>query len=260
MHRSTFFLTSALAGCEWSASRSCRFIPVERVPAIHWIGDWVGPRVGLNVVEKRKFLTLPGLELRPLGRSARSQSLYRLRYPGSWRILKNIIATNISVTVLFLSENNDKYINRTKKYYHAFEWLKTAFGLVIGFIDHLQIVSKSNYNAIAGLRSLKITVTAAHTVFFVSTSCFLSTDPNNVLCLRPYRLTNIPQLAHCPNWLSGWRLSHTNFLSFSSLIQIQDSLLPCIALQFTPSLIVLVKHLGRDRTENTVPLLLLSCY
>jgi hypothetical protein len=28
-------------------------------------------------------LPLPGLELRPLGRSARSQSLYRLRYPGS---------------------------------------------------------------------------------------------------------------------------------------------------------------------------------
>jgi hypothetical protein len=33
-------------------------------------------------VEKRKFLILPGLELRPLGRPARSQSLYRLRYSG----------------------------------------------------------------------------------------------------------------------------------------------------------------------------------
>jgi hypothetical protein len=30
-----------------------------------------------------EFLTLPRLELRPLGRPARSQSLYRLRYPGS---------------------------------------------------------------------------------------------------------------------------------------------------------------------------------
>jgi hypothetical protein len=30
-----------------------------------------------------KFLTLPGLELRPLGRPARSQSLCRLRYPCS---------------------------------------------------------------------------------------------------------------------------------------------------------------------------------
>jgi hypothetical protein len=39
-------------------------------------------KAGLDVVEKIKFLTLPGLELRPVGRPARSQSLYRLRYPG----------------------------------------------------------------------------------------------------------------------------------------------------------------------------------
>jgi hypothetical protein len=41
----------------------------------------VDPRDGLDDVEKRKFLTLQGLELRPV---ARSQSLYRLRYPGSY--------------------------------------------------------------------------------------------------------------------------------------------------------------------------------
>jgi hypothetical protein len=41
------------------------------------------PRAGLDNVEKKEFLTLPGLELRPFGRSARSQSLYRLRYLGS---------------------------------------------------------------------------------------------------------------------------------------------------------------------------------
>jgi hypothetical protein len=33
----------------------------------------------------KKFLTLPGLEFRPLGRPARSQSLYRLRYPSYFR-------------------------------------------------------------------------------------------------------------------------------------------------------------------------------
>jgi hypothetical protein len=43
----------------------------------------VDPRAGLEDVEKRKFLIIPGLELRPLGLPARSQSLYRLRYPGS---------------------------------------------------------------------------------------------------------------------------------------------------------------------------------
>jgi hypothetical protein len=37
----------------------------------------VGPRAGPDDVEKRKFLTIPGLKLRPLGRPARSQSLYR---------------------------------------------------------------------------------------------------------------------------------------------------------------------------------------
>jgi hypothetical protein len=44
---------------------------------------WVVPRIGLGDVKKRKFLTLPGLELRLLGRPALSQLLYRLCYPGS---------------------------------------------------------------------------------------------------------------------------------------------------------------------------------
>jgi hypothetical protein len=44
----------------------------------------VGPRDGLDDLEKIKFLTLPGLELLPLCRPARSQSLYRLRYLGSF--------------------------------------------------------------------------------------------------------------------------------------------------------------------------------
>jgi hypothetical protein len=82
MYRSPFFLTSALVGGEWSDSRSCRFTPRE-APGTDWIGSWVDPRAGLEHMEKWKFLTLPGLEPRPLSRPARSQSLYRLRYPGS---------------------------------------------------------------------------------------------------------------------------------------------------------------------------------
>jgi hypothetical protein len=42
-----------------------------------------GTRAGLEVVEERTFLTLPGIEPRLLGCSARSQSLHRPRYPGS---------------------------------------------------------------------------------------------------------------------------------------------------------------------------------
>jgi hypothetical protein len=60
------FLTSALVGGEWSASRPGRF-----TPGTHWIGGWVGPRTGLDGVEMREILTLSGLELRPLGRPPR---------------------------------------------------------------------------------------------------------------------------------------------------------------------------------------------
>jgi hypothetical protein len=47
-----------------------RFTPGERPPGTHWIGGWADLRAGLDDLEKRKFLTLPGLELRPLGRPA----------------------------------------------------------------------------------------------------------------------------------------------------------------------------------------------
>jgi hypothetical protein len=48
-----------------SASRPGRFTPGERAAGIHWIGGWVDPRAGLNDMEKWKFLTPAGLELRP---------------------------------------------------------------------------------------------------------------------------------------------------------------------------------------------------
>jgi hypothetical protein len=57
--------------------------PGEKVPATHRIGGWMDPRAGLDDVEERTFLTLPGLELRPLGRPARCHSLYRMSYPDS---------------------------------------------------------------------------------------------------------------------------------------------------------------------------------
>jgi hypothetical protein len=38
-----------------------------KAPVTHWIGGWVDPRAGLDDVKKRKFFTLPGLELRLLG-------------------------------------------------------------------------------------------------------------------------------------------------------------------------------------------------
>jgi hypothetical protein len=45
------FLTSATDEDEWSVSHPGRFIPWERTPGIHWIGDRVGPRACLDPVE-----------------------------------------------------------------------------------------------------------------------------------------------------------------------------------------------------------------
>jgi len=47
------FLTSALDGGEWSGSRTGRFTPGKINIGTHWIGGWLGPRVGLEAVVKR---------------------------------------------------------------------------------------------------------------------------------------------------------------------------------------------------------------
>jgi hypothetical protein len=60
------FLTSTLVGVEWSASLPGRLTPEEKSPLTNFIGGWVGPKPGLDDVEKRKFLTLLGLEPYPL--------------------------------------------------------------------------------------------------------------------------------------------------------------------------------------------------
>jgi hypothetical protein len=57
--RGPSYLTSALHGSEWLASRPVRFAPQESARRTHWIGGSVGSRVGLDSVEKRKILHLP---------------------------------------------------------------------------------------------------------------------------------------------------------------------------------------------------------
>jgi hypothetical protein len=49
------FLTLELDGDGWLASRLGRFSPGKN-PGTHWIGGWVDPRAGLDVVAKRKVL------------------------------------------------------------------------------------------------------------------------------------------------------------------------------------------------------------
>jgi hypothetical protein len=45
------YFMSALGGDEWSALYPGHIVPGERTPGTHWIGDWVGPRSGLDAVE-----------------------------------------------------------------------------------------------------------------------------------------------------------------------------------------------------------------
>jgi hypothetical protein len=67
------FLGSALVRGEWSDSRHGH--------DIHRIGGWIGQITDLDDVEKRIFLTLPGLELRLLGRSASRYTDYVIDVP-----------------------------------------------------------------------------------------------------------------------------------------------------------------------------------
>jgi hypothetical protein len=46
------FLTSALAGGEWAASRPGLFTPGKSAPGTYWIGSRVDTRAGLGDMEK----------------------------------------------------------------------------------------------------------------------------------------------------------------------------------------------------------------
>jgi hypothetical protein len=59
------FLTSSIDGSELLASYPYSFTLGERAPGTHWTGGWVGHRVGLDPLEKRKIVLLPGMEPQP---------------------------------------------------------------------------------------------------------------------------------------------------------------------------------------------------
>jgi hypothetical protein len=66
-------------------------------------------RAGLDDVKQRKFLTIAGLELRPLGRPARNQSLYVLRYLGSNPLELNKHNVLVVVLVMLGAECYESY-------------------------------------------------------------------------------------------------------------------------------------------------------
>jgi hypothetical protein len=63
--QSHILLTLALVGGEWSTFRPGHITIGEIALDTHLIGGWVCPRSGLDNMEKKKILTLLGLELRP---------------------------------------------------------------------------------------------------------------------------------------------------------------------------------------------------
>jgi hypothetical protein len=89
--------------------------PATLPPGTYWIVGWVNPRASLDDVVKRKFLTLPGLELRPLGRPARSQSLHRLRYPGSYLGTKRKKIWDRVITLCFECAKYEPKVRRWRK-------------------------------------------------------------------------------------------------------------------------------------------------
>jgi hypothetical protein len=71
---------------------------------------------------------------------------------------------------------------------------RKGFRLLIGFIDHLQLLTTSNYSTLANSCTRLLTTAHAKSSQFVFPTRFLATDPNNVLCLLLYWLTDAPQL------------------------------------------------------------------
>jgi hypothetical protein len=55
------FLTTALIGV--ASFGPGRFISGEEALGNHQIGDWMGSRAGIDDLEKRKFLSLPRIEV-----------------------------------------------------------------------------------------------------------------------------------------------------------------------------------------------------
>jgi hypothetical protein len=51
-----------------------RFLPPKKEPPLtHWLGDWLGPRTGLDVVDKRNILPLPVIQPRLTSPSRRHE-------------------------------------------------------------------------------------------------------------------------------------------------------------------------------------------
>jgi hypothetical protein len=73
--------------------------------------------------------------------------------------IKELLDASIKVQLLRLLLS---LVSDIQVYIVTWLWLQTRFGLVTGFIEHLQKVITNNYDSLTELHTLKITVTTAH--------------------------------------------------------------------------------------------------
>jgi len=90
-----------MGGCGWSMPRPGRFTPQER-PGTHHTGSWVGLRAGLGGCGKSR-----PIEIRSPDRPDRSESLYRLSYPGPY--IFNVLYVNVNKRLCLTATRFDIY-------------------------------------------------------------------------------------------------------------------------------------------------------
>jgi hypothetical protein len=149
------FLTSALVGCEWSASRPGRFTSAERAPDTQWIGGWVGLRAVCTAWKEEKSCPYrdsnpdPYADDQPI-----AQSLHRLRYPGfnivhvlvlmdvvsgGWKCFHDVIHSlrNLSHACLCCRATRNLWLHNAPSYQlFMFHWnsLSRSFNEAVRFI------------------------------------------------------------------------------------------------------------------------------
>jgi hypothetical protein len=63
--------------------------------------------------------------------------------------------TGISRPAFVPSTHPRSFVCEERTYCHVSQWLKTGFGLVIGLIDHLQVLTTNNYNTVTDFHTTK---------------------------------------------------------------------------------------------------------
>jgi hypothetical protein len=119
--KNSSILNLALCGGEW---------PGERAPGTHWMGGWVGPRVGLDAAEKRKILHCRKPKA---GRPACSLLQYRLSYPDSFRWFRNFHNPSYQLRHLLFCQGIVFSLKELQRFPHILQeqragakWNKTA--------------------------------------------------------------------------------------------------------------------------------------